>query len=285
MFYNMIVSSLCFIFLVIINLKAMKKEKIIFVFGFYVTVILIAFSPVNSFSQTLVGLDNWFNHEINSKTGKPFHYLWTDTENGGYSRWGDIFRSKGAEITTIGKPEASVLKKINIYIIVDPDTTTESPIPNYINKDDVESIKKWVFDGGVLAVLANDAPNCEFTHLNRLMSEFGMSFNHVTLHPVTGINFEMGASVNLPDHPLFKGVKKIYIKDVSDIRLTGKARSVLTENGKVLIAENNYGKGYVFAIGDPWIYNEYIDHDRLPESFDNRKAAENLTDLLLSHIK
>jgi unsaturated rhamnogalacturonyl hydrolase len=41
----------------------------------------------------------------------------------------------------------------------------------------------------------------------------------------------------------------------------------------------------VFAIGDPWIYNEYMDHDRLPESFENRKAAENLTDLLLGHAK
>jgi unsaturated rhamnogalacturonyl hydrolase len=53
----------------------------------------------------------------------------------------------------------------------------------------------------------------------------------------------------------------------------------------VLIAENKVGKGYVFAIGDPWIYNEYIDHDRLPESFDNRKAAENLTDLLLGYVR
>jgi unsaturated rhamnogalacturonyl hydrolase len=81
------------------------------------------------------------------------------------------------------------------------------------------------------------------------------------------------------------GVKKIYIKEVSDINLSGTARAVLTENGKVLIAENQFGKGYVFAIGDPWIYNEYIDHDRLPKSFENRLAAENLTDLLLSFTK
>jgi len=53
----------------------------------------------------------------------------------------------------------------------------------------------------------------------------------------------------------------------------------------VLMAENKFGKGYVFAIGDPWIYNEYIDHDRLPQSFDNRKAAENLTALLLGYAR
>ena len=151
--------------------------------------------------------------------------------------------------------------------------------------DDIKAISKWVKKGGVLAILANDAPNCEFTNLNKLMKKFGMTFNHVTLHPVKGTEWEMGASVNLPEHKLFKGVSKIYIKEVSDINLSGTAKSILTENGKVLIAENKVGKGYVFAIGDPWIYNEYIDHDRLPVSFENRKAAENLTDLLLGYVK
>jgi len=126
--------------------------------------------------------------------------------------------------------------------------------------DDIRAIKKWVKRGGVLAVLANDAPNSEFTHLNRLMKNFGMQFNHVTLHPVPGTDFEMGASTSFEDHPVFKGVSKIYIKEVSDIRLSGKARPILTENGKVLIAEADYGKGYVFTIGDPWIYNEYLSY-------------------------
>jgi len=238
-----------------------------------------------SVAQSVVSLDNWFNHEINAKTGKAYHYLWTDTAWSGYSRWGEIIKSRGATITTIGKPLASVLKGTDVYIIVDPDTTTESKSPNYIQPDDIKAIVKWVKKGGVLAILANDAPNCEFTHLNRLTAHFGMTFNHVTLHPVTGTNWEMGACKDLPDHPLFKGVSKIYIKEVSDFNLSGTAKPVLTENGKVLIAENRFGKGYVFAIGDPWIYNEYIDHDRLTSDFQNRKAAENLTDLLLGYVK
>ena len=260
----------------------MKIFKKIFLFA---SVSILTLNVQNVFSQPVVGLDNWFNHEINAKTGKPFHYLWTDTEFSGFSRWGEIFTSRGAKITTLGKPDDAVLSKINVYIIVDPDTTTESPNPNYLNSEEIASITRWVKSGGVLAVLANDAPNCEFTHLNKLMTEFGMTYNHVTLHPVTGTNFEMGASTNLPDHPLFKGVTKIYLKEISDINIKGTARAILTENGKVLIAENKFGKGYVFAIGDPWIYNEYMDHDRLPESFENRKAAENLTDLLLGYVK
>lgn len=243
------------------------------------------YSFQNLQAQKIVGLDNWFNRETNAKTGKSYHYLWTDTEWSGYSRWGELFTSQGARIRTIEKPLYKTLKSINVYIIVDPDTLTESKTPNYILPDDIRAIRKWVKGGGVLAILANDAPNCEFTNLNKLMSGFGMAFNHVTLHPVTGTEFEMGACTNLPDHPLFKGVKKIYLKEVSDIRLSGNAKPILTENGKVLIAEVNYGKGYVFAIGDPWIYNEYIDHDRLPESFENRQAAVNLTSLLLGKVK
>jgi hypothetical protein len=236
-------------------------------------------------AQTVVGLDNWYNREVNAKTGVPFHYLWTDTAFSGYSRWGKIFTSRGAKLTTLEKPDAGVLGKVNIYIIVDPDTTTESKSPNYIMPQEAKAIEQWVKNGGVLALLGNDAPNCEFTHFNQLASLFGMTFNHVTLHPVTGNNYEMGACTSFPDHPLFKGVSKIYIKEVSDINLKDPAKAVLTENGKVMIAECKYGKGFVFAIGDPWIYNEYIDHDKLPISFENRKAAENLTDLLISYTK
>jgi hypothetical protein len=258
-----------------------KKARLLLPF----ITLLICYSFNNASAQVTVGLDNWFNRETNAKTGKPFHYLWNDTENSGYSRWGEIFKAKGAALATLDKPKATELKKIKVYILVDPDTTTESKTPNYIQADDIKAIVNWVKKGGVLAILANDAPNCEFTHLNLLTKNFGMTFNHVTLHPVTGTNFEMGASTDLPAHPLFNGVSKIYIKEVSDINLSGPAKAILTEKGKVLIAESRVGKGYVLAIGDPWIYNEYIDHDRLPESFQNRKAAENLTDLLLKNVK
>ncbi|HNR40636.1 MAG TPA: DUF4350 domain-containing protein [Bacteroidales bacterium] len=263
----------------------MKQQKIFHAGNLILSCLLILFLTHCAHHTPVVGLDNWFNHEINAETGQPFHYLWTDREFSGYSRWGEIFTSSGAEITTVGKPLKDVLSKIDVYIIVDPDTTSESKSPNYIGDDDIRVITEWVEKGGVLAVLANDAPNCEFTHLNKLMRNFGMSFNHVTLHPVTGTDYEMGASTQLPDHPLFKGVDKIYMKEISDINISGKAKPVLVEEGKVLVAEVNYGKGYVFAIGDPWIYNEYIDHDLLPESFQNRKAAENLTNLLLGKVK
>ncbi len=93
----------------------------------------------SSYSQPVVGLDNWFNRETNAKTGKPFHYLWTDTAWSGYSRWGEIFTTRGAKITTIERPVTTALKILDVYIIVDPDTTTESKSPNYIKTDDIKA--------------------------------------------------------------------------------------------------------------------------------------------------
>ncbi|HBC80151.1 MAG TPA: glucuronyl hydrolase, partial [Bacteroidales bacterium] len=112
-------------------------------------ILFLIFITQNLLSQPVVGLDNWFNREKNTKTGQPYHYLWTDTEWSGYSRWGEIFSTKGAKITTVGKPSTPVLKAIDVYIIVDPDTTTESKSPNYLMADDIKAIKKWVKKGGV----------------------------------------------------------------------------------------------------------------------------------------
>ena len=244
---------------------------------------IILLMAIQGNSQPVVGLDNWFNRETNTKTGKLYHYVWDDTDNSGFSQLGDVFRSKGATLSTIGeKPGKKNLEGIDIYIIVDPDTTTENKNPNYIIPDDVAAISSWVKKGGVLLLMANDGPNCEFTHFNKLAEEFGFHFIPVTLNPVTGKNWDMGAEVNLPSHPLFAGVAKIYMKEVAPILLSKKAIPVLKDKNDVFIAETNSGKGYVLAIGDPWLYNEYIDHGRLPADFENLKAANNLCNYLIS---
>jgi hypothetical protein len=236
-------------------------------------------------AQKIVALDNWFNNEINPKNGKPYHYLWTDTAWSGFSRWGDIFQSRSTKIIQIKKPTSQILKNASIYIIVDPDTASENPNPNLVQADDIKSIKKWVKSGGILVLMANDAKNCEFTHFNRLGSEFGISFDFVSLHKVPKGEWDKGAFVSFPDHPVFKGITKIYMKEIASITLKKSAKPILTENGLAFIAESSFGKGKVIAIGDPWIYNEYMDHDRLPSDFQNRQAAENLTDYLIKLSK
>lgn len=238
-----------------------------------------------SFAQ-VIGLDHWYNRETNPKTGQPFHYLWTDTANSGYSQWGDLFTKRGAKLTTLEQAaDAKNLARLDVYMIVDPDTTTEAKSPNYILPADTKAIGEWVKKGGVLVLLANDAPNCEFTHLNQLSETFGIHFNHVSLHPVLDKKWDMGAVTSFQEHPLFKGVSKIYLKEISSLNLKNPAKSILTENGNVLMAESRVGKGLVIAIGDPWIYNEYIDHAYLPADFQNLKAAENLTDYLIKNAR
>jgi len=61
----------------------------------FLLLIICAFITQNAISQPVVGLDNWYNREVNAKTGIPFHYLWTDTAFSGYSRWGEIFSDRG----------------------------------------------------------------------------------------------------------------------------------------------------------------------------------------------
>ncbi len=80
---------------------------------------------------------------------------------------------------------------------------------------------------------------------------------------------------------MFDGVKKIYLKEISTLRIKSPAKSDLTNNGDVIMASARFGKGFVFAVGDPWFYNEYIDNRKLPASFDNYDAARSLFKWLL----
>lgn len=233
-------------------------------------------------AQTKVVLDNYFNHETGPQTGKPYHYLWSDKANSGFSQWGEIFEEEGAVLDTLQQaPVAANLKDASVYIIVDPDTKAESPSPNYIQEKDIENVVEWVKKGGVLLLMANDSGNCEFQHLNDLADEFGMHFNEVRKSHVEGKQWEMGAVTHLTYKPVFSGVNKIYLKDVSSLSLSSPAKAILTEKGDIFMALSHVGKGYVFAITDPWIYNEYIGHKYLPESFKNKKAAKNLAACLI----
>ena len=233
------------------------------------------------FKNRRVGLDYFYNNEY--KNNKRYHYIWEDYANSGFSELGKIIKKYGAEIDSIvTAPSLTILGKYDIYIIVDPDTPEETLKPNYIERAAIKDITAWVKKGGVLVLMANDSGNCEFTHLNMLAEKFGIHFNEDSENRVIGKNYDMGAFDNLPDHPIFKDVNKIYLKEISTIKLSKKATAVLKQKDKVYMASARYGEGFVFAVGDPWLYNEYIDNRKLPQGFDNYKAGENLFKWLLS---
>lgn len=240
-------------------------------------------------SKKVVGLDYFFNHEfIKDKGGKEvqYHYIWEDTANSGYSELGDVIKGLGAKLGELHEaPTVKNLEDFSIYIIVDPDTPLETKHPNYIDSKSITNIVKWVKAGGVLVLFGNDKGNCEFEHLNMLAGKFGIHFNEDSRNDVIGKNYDMGKFDNLPAIPLFNGVKKIYLKEISTLKIAKPAKSVLIDKGDVIMATAKAGKGFVFAVGDPWIYNEYIDHRKLPEYFQNKKAAERLFSWLLGKAR
>lgn len=240
-------------------------------------------------SAQKVTLDYYFNHEVHkAASGKieRYHYLWNEKANSGFSIFGEAFTKAGATLDTLGTaPTAANLKGSAIYIIVDPDTKKESPNPNYIEQKDINEIAAWVKSGGVLLIMANDSANVELPHFNNLAAKFGMHFNNdLQNHVINDDHFEDGAIITT-GNPVFKTAGKIFMKDACSIALTGAAKAALKNSGgAVIIATAKYGKGIVFAVGDPWLYDEYT-NGRLPISFENDKAANDVAVWLIRQAK
>ena len=234
---------------------------------------------------TNVGLDYYFNHEFkNTKDGKKerFHFTWEDEKDSGYSLLGNIFKDYGATLKSVSEaPRANNLKGLEVYIIVDPDNKKETAKPNFMANEDIESIEKWVKAGGTLVILANDSANVELPHFNQLAQRFGMEFTDKSVNMVKNNVYEQGKVMIPENHPIFKDVKKIFVKELSVLSLKEPAKASVSESGNVIVAVANVGKGRVFALGDPWIYNEYLNGKRLPMEFENFKAAKNLVVWLL----
>jgi unsaturated rhamnogalacturonyl hydrolase len=227
-----------------------------------------------------VVLDNFYNYEFKQDAKgnvNSFHYTWDDKSNGGFAMLGDIFKTYGFGLKALtDAPTASNLKEADIYLIVDPDTYKETAKPNVIETADANTISAWVKEGGVLVLLGNDAGNANLKSLNTVASKFGIVFNEDNFNLVKDNQFEQGA-INVPaGHSIFKSAKKLYVKELATLQVNKPATPILTKDKKNIIAIANYGKGTVFAIGDPWLYNEYVDGRKLPNDFDNYKAAEDL---------
>lgn len=234
-------------------------------------------------------LDNYFNAEKKKDvTGKEkyWHYKWDEKSNGGFSLLGNVFNTYGATTKTLSQaPTAANLKAADVYIIVDADNKTDNPNPNYVQLNDAEAVYNWVKAGGVLILLHNDKGNAEFEHFNLLSEKFGIHFNEDSRNHVDGKQFEMGALTVDDKSPIFKTARKVYLKEISTLKLSGPAKAVYSDKGDNIMAVAKVGKGTVFAVGDPWVYNEYIDGRKLPSDFDNFKAANDLVIWWLAQTK
>jgi len=149
----------------------------------------------------------------------------------------------------------------------------------------VAAIYNWVKNGGVLLLFSNDSGNVEFTHYNKLAAKFGIQFNYDSKNKETGTNYEMAAVPIPSDNTIFKNEQKVYIKEYSSLSAQPPAVSVLTQNGSNVVAVAKVGKGTVFAVGDPWFYNEYEDGRKIPMDFENYKASEDLVKWTIQQMK
>ncbi|MEN0052808.1 MAG: glycoside hydrolase family 88 protein [Mucilaginibacter sp.] len=246
-------------------------------------------AKANTAKGKIALLDSYFNdeHRQDNITGKSisFHYKWEEWDNNGFSLLGHIFNSNGLHTETLYQaPDAENLKKSAVYIITDPDIPKENPQAKYIEQPHIKAISDWVKNGGVLLVLNNDTGNAEFKHLNQLMVKFGIRFNENSVNHVIGRQFEQGAIEIPADNSLFKTARKVYMKELSTLEVTTSAKAVLTHKNDIVVATAKYGKGVVFAVGDPWLYNEYTDGRKLPADYDNFKAANDLVNWVVQQI-
>jgi len=252
---------------------------------------LITFGVSNAQNKPKVVLDHFFNKEKKenkeTKVLEPWHYTWNDTSNGGFSLLGEIFTKQGAEISMLTKaPSKKDLKNANIYIIVDADTDKEAygSKANLIDPTTIGNLEEWVKKGGVLVLMSNDNGNSEFEHFNKLAEKFGIHFNDDSINRVKGREFEQGKVMVEEGNPVFSA-QKLYMKEVSTIETQSPARAFLSAEGRNIGAVAKVGKGTVFALGDPWCYNEYIDGKKLPADFTNYQGTEEWVKWLLKQVK
>jgi unsaturated rhamnogalacturonyl hydrolase len=233
-------------------------------------------------------LDAWFNSQKRkNQLGKLeyFHYKWDDNSDSGFSLLRHLFNDNGIETDTLYEaPTATRLSAVQFYIIVSPDNPAKNPQPHYVTERDARQVAQWVKRGGVLMMMENDPANADIEHLDLLADKFGIHFNNVLSHHVIDDKFSMGRIEAAGGGELFKHLHVLFMKDTCTITLSGPARSLLADKGDTMMATAKYGLGTVFAVVDPWLYNEYTGKSRLPAEYDNLGGARELIDWLMRQV-
>lgn len=233
-------------------------------------------------------LDSYFNNEFRKDiTGVnvSYHYKWHELAHLGFGFLGEVFKQYGFSLSTLNqKPDLKNLKQADVFIIVDADNEKETTKPNFVQAGDVSAIAEWVKNGGILVLMANDSTNAELDKFSTLAEKFGIAFKKNSLNHVEGNAFEQGAVMTDKNNLVFKSGRKLYLKEISTLTVNKPAVSILENNGEIIMATSKYGKGTVFAVGDPWLYNEYVDGRKLPASFENFGAAHDLVQWIIKQL-
>jgi unsaturated rhamnogalacturonyl hydrolase len=235
-------------------------------------------------------VDAWFNSQTRPNPAggtELFHYKWDDDTNNGFSFFGRMFQRYGMKLATEKTaPTAADLKKASIYILASPDIPSKNPNPNYMDPHSVDVIAAWVKAGGTLVLMPNDGPNSEFEHFDALGDRFGIHFNAVTHNKVPTADKTPGL-ITIPAGTggIFREEHHTYMKDTCTITVSGPAKSIYVDKSETMMAVAHYGKGIVYAVVDPWLYNEYTDGRNLVPSIDTFNSGLELVDWLAHQAK
>jgi unsaturated rhamnogalacturonyl hydrolase len=244
---------------------------------------LVPFAAKGAHQTVLV--DAWFNSQERSNAAgerELFHYKWTDYRSSGFSLFGHMFRSFGISTRRLAAaPTVSNLSGAQYYVIASPDNPAKNPQPHYVTAGDAKQVEEWVRRGGVLVLMENDPANADIPHLDILADAFGLHFNNRLTHAATEYDYAMGRIDVSGGGPLFHQAHTLYMKDTCSLQLSKGATSLLTYKGDIFMAAARYGRGTVYAVTDPWLYNEYTDGRKLPPHYDNFAAGMELVRWLL----
>lgn len=235
-----------------------------------------------------VMVDGWFNSQKRTDvTGQEiyFHYKWEEESNPGYSLWGHAFRNFGARTTALyAEPTFENLRPAQVYIIASPDNLEKNPQAHFANETDANEIAKWVKAGGVLAIMENDTSFADLDHFNVVAEKFGIHFNSTLRMHVVGTDWAMGGFYIDGKGPIFHSPHTAYVKDVCTISVKPPAVPVYKHEKDIFMAVAKYGKGTVYAMVDPWFYNEYTNGLKLPAEYENYAAGVELAKWLLEQV-
>ncbi|SEC54064.1 unsaturated rhamnogalacturonyl hydrolase [Terriglobus roseus] len=238
----------------------------------------------------LVLADAWFDSQTRKNAEgqtELFHYKFDDDANSGFAFFGRGFERNGARIANLhAAPTTENLAKASVYILASPDIPSKTPNPNYMDAKSGDAIEAWVKQGGVLLLMQNDNTNAEFEHFDTLTRRFGIHFNPVLRNTVEGRHFEQG-ELHIPAGTggIFPQPLQVYMKEICTITTSGPAKPIYVDRGDTLMAVARVGKGTVYAVVDPWLYNEYVDGRKLPKEFQNFDASVALSAWALRQTK
>ena len=230
--------------------------------------------------KTLV-IDRHFNKEY--KNGKLFHYTWDDYFDSGFSWLGNHASVRGANLKHLdAAPNATNLKNTDLYIIVDPDGYKDAKSPNFIRTADIKNITDYVKNGGNLLLMLNDTTNADAKYVSKLTGALGVKLTGKNINFVKNDNFPEGDVAIAPDSKIFTKPYKLFIKELVTLEpLNASVRTEAHVNGEAAIVSGKLGKGKFVIVGDPWLYNEYVNGRKLPVEYENFQAGNELIEWLL----